>query len=50
MVSLSDFSEGAEIWSGGVSIRNDPQAAIKIMWNYEYRPFFIDDFREGCFG
>jgi hypothetical protein len=29
---------------------NDPQAAIKIMWNYEYRPFFIDDFREGDFG
>jgi len=29
---------------------NDPQAALKIMWNYEYRPFFIDDFREGDFG
>ena len=29
---------------------NDPQAAVKIMWNYEYRPFFIDDFREGDFG
>jgi hypothetical protein len=29
---------------------NDAQAALKIMWNYEYRPFFIDDFREGDFG
>jgi hypothetical protein len=29
---------------------NDPQAVLKIMWNYEYRPFFIDDFREGDFG
>ena len=29
---------------------NDPQAALKVMWNYEYRPFFIDDYREGDFG
>jgi hypothetical protein len=23
----------------------DPDAAIKIMWNHEYRPFATDDFR-----
>lgn len=22
---------------------NDPQVAVKIMWNYEHRPFFTDD-------
>jgi hypothetical protein len=57
------YSSQVKLGKGGLSLEgyvagmpfpkidpNDPQAALKIMWNYEYRPFFIDDFREGDFG
>lgn len=53
-VRLSDDGLALEGYVAGMPFPNvdpnDPQAALKIMWNYEYRPFFIDDFREGDFG
>jgi len=53
-VRLTDGGLGLKGYTAGMPFphidENDPDAALKIMWNYEYRPFFIDDFREGDFG